>query len=247
MSCPRCGTEPVAQARYCHKCGERLAAGVLQLDDDQILDRAALARRLAWVTMGLLVFIGLLWATSGLWLGVEPPPAPPVHTAPPVVAKPEKRDQTYFAVRTTKLRSSKTTETDNIVRTIGRGEQVAGEVEMGEDGKTSWLNTGQAGPYVAMLNLATKAPPPLDLALDLVMQTESPVTLYDQPGDNEGGFSTETVPEGVDLNISGVVGNWFEVKLRKGCVAFFKPASKAEKRVMAKAMAVLDTSEDGEP
>ncbi len=243
MSCPRCGSDLVAKARYCHQCGERVAGGgTLQLDEGQIADRASRWRRLLWICGGLILFVSLLWMTSGWWLGIDQPA--PARPASAPVAKAKEPLQHYFAVRTTKLRSSKTTEADNIVRTVGRGEAVDGLVETGLDGTTLWLNTGNNGPYVATMNLAEKAPPPLDLALDLPFETDRDVTLYTHPGDDTEGFSLATVAEGSTLHISGVVGNWFEVTLRQGGVGYFKPDSKAEKRIMAKAMAVIDKSED---
>lgn len=242
MSCNRCGAELVPRARYCHQCGERVTGGApLQLDDDQIVGQRSGLRRLVWFAGGLLVFAGLLWATRGLWLGVDQPPQAVAQTRP-VAARPKPAAAHYFAVRETKLRATKTTEGDNIVRLVGRGEAVDGVVETGLDGQTMWVNTGDKGPYVARMNLAEKAPPPLDLALDLQFPVDREVTLYTQPGDDEPGFSLATVPPGTLLHISGVVGNWFEVTLRQGGVAYFKPASKAELRVLAKAMAVIDKS-----
>jgi hypothetical protein len=211
---------------------------VLQLDDGQIVDGTSRWRWLTYAGLALLVMTGLLWATKSLWLGVDPAPVAPQPRV--VLPNPKQPARHYFALRATKMRASKTTEADNVVQTVGRGEDLQGVIETGLDGKTMWLNTGEAGPYVAALNLAEQAPPPLDLALDLVLETETAVTLYDRPGDDDIGVSSETVPAGTALHISGVVGNWFEITPRHGGVAYFKPTSKAEKKAMAKAMAVLD-------
>jgi hypothetical protein len=244
MTCKRCGTELVPRARYCHQCGERVAGGVLQLDDGQIVEGMSRWRWLKYAGIALLVMTALLWVTKSLWLGVDAPPPAPAAAAPTaapeprvVMETPKPQAKHYFAVRDTKLRSSMTTEADNIVRTIGRGEDLTGETEIGLDGQTMWLNTGKAGPYVAVINLADQAPPPLDLVVDLPFVATDPVTLYDRPGDDEVGVSVQTAESGAKIHVTGIVGNWFEVSLRKGGVAYFKPATTAEKKLMAKAMA----------
>ena len=256
MSCVRCGTDLVPRARYCHQCGERAVPGALQLSESQIVEPASKWRtiRIALIAIGGLA--ALLWLTQGLWLAPDPMPAREPESAadrayqaePPSDAEPVKQaevTQRWYAVRIARLRSSMTTEADNIVGSVGRGEEVKGSIETGLDGKTSWLNTGDKGPYVAVVNLSEKSPPPLDLAVELSLETENGTVLYSAPGD-ETGFSVATIPAGAMLKISGVIDGWFEVMLSKGGVGYFKPADKASKRAMAKAIAVLDKSGNDE-
>jgi hypothetical protein len=256
MSCARCGTDLVARARYCHQCGERAVAGALQLDQSQIVEPRSGWRTLRLALIAIAGLAALLWLTQGLWLGVDPVPArepakladrvyesePPPDAEP---VKPAQAAQSWYAVRTAKLRSSMTTGADNVVGTLARGEEVKGSVETGLDDKTGWLNTGEKGPYVAVLNLSEKPPPPLDLAVELALESENGTVLYSAPGD-ETGFSVATIPAGATLKITGVIDGWFEVLLSKGGVGYFKPADKASKRAMAKALAVLDKSGNDE-
>lgn len=256
MNCERCGTELVPRARYCHQCGERAVPGALRLDESQIADERPAWLRWRTAVLAVAGLAGLLWLTQGLWLAADPVPPPqpaePVDRSyaaePPPDSEPVKQPQTaerWYALRAAKLRSTMTTEADNIVGNVARGEEVKGSVEIGLDGKTSWLNTGADGPYVAVVNLAETAPPPLDLVLDLSLTTEGSTILYSTPGD-QTGFSVATLPAGATVKISGVVDGWFEVLLQKGGVGYFKPADKPSKQAMAKALAVLDKSGDDE-
>jgi hypothetical protein len=163
------------------------------------------------------------------------PPAPLNDTA--AVTKPVEEKApatTLFAMTQANIRNRASTKTSDVVGKIARGGSVTGQLLLGEDGTSNWLELADGRGFISAVNLSETAPPKLTKAFaDRIWTNKEAVDIWTKP-DTTSALLLRA-PAGGKLTLSGITDNDFiEVKMKQGGVGYIGNA----KILLAEAEAV---------
>jgi zinc-ribbon domain len=144
----------------------------------------------------------------------------PVPSAPEKVAAKQVEQTEYFAVADANIRNKATTVGTSILGKLIRGTAAKGDVIVGEDGSTQWLELADGKGFIAMSNLSETEPPVISKPLgDRAWNADKAMDLYATA--DVGGTVLDRISAGTPLTLFGLTANGFiEVKLKKGGVGY---------------------------
>ncbi len=170
-----------------------------------------------------LLFAFLAWGTRDFWLGMDKTAiSNTVSASNAVTPADDAVGQSYFVMRTAKLRDRATTTGSQIKGEAPRGTELKGSLVIGEDNKSQWLKVTETGYFISLANLATTAPLPLTAILGRSVTIDEVSQVRATPADDAAPIDTLSV--GMKVDAIGVVNGWIEIGLKKGGVGYFKPS-----------------------
>ncbi len=170
-----------------------------------------------------LLFAFLAWGTRDFWLGMDKTAiSNSVSASNAVTSSDDAVGQSYFVMRTAKLRDRATTTESQIKGEAPRGAELKGSLIIGEDNKSQWLKVTETGYFISLANLSTTAPLPLTAILNRSITIDEVSQIRAAPADDAAPVDTLSI--GIKVDAIGVVNGWIEIGLKKGGVGYFKPS-----------------------